>query len=434
MSAARLRRPEPGFVLVGVVIIVLALTILGLSLFSLSSYEAQFMQRSLDRQQALQSALGGLDRARYALIAKNQTLDQVKVGLPIDSVFYTRAMQFNGAVMDSAGAVDWGGNDIHVESAATVNGITRWAAGDFVPHQTVNWYSRVMTLASVSASFQVHLDPDPLTGLPTRVRPSLADSIWQRDFDTSWISLVLGMVLGNVVPNVPVPVPNASGFIAVHDLAHGAQPVLVGGASYTLHAPEGGPPAYWYTDLPPASPARFSFYDVDHSVATNHQIHVTGRAIWCLPRGVRFDKAVEVFSDGDPTKECLVIVASNGDDGQNPGAIPRPFDDLGAIWFFSGLISHQVPVILVSDGIVKIEAMGDIGAISDVAHLSIFASQAFAKGPTLGAGHYMSLTYGNRVAMQAQLDFLFSFGALPNSSAPNSTQLSLRPGTWRVTQ
>lgn len=420
------RRSERGFVLVGVVIIVLALTILGLSLFSLSNYEAQFMQRSLDRQQALQSALGGLDRARYALITKNE-LPKVKAGLPLENVFYTRATQFNGAVMDSAGVVDWGGNDVHIESAATVDGVTRWAEGWYVPHQSYNWYSRLMTLASVSATVQVDILSDG-----GRVHPNLSDSAWVAGSGNVWLLNVVGLATGNVKFGVPVPVPNASGFIAAHSTAPDIGPAS---ANLMFLAPQGGAPAYWYTDRPKATAYNFSYYDVDHGVALNHEIHVTGRAVWCLPRGVRFDKRVQVVSDGDPNA-CLVIVAGQGDDGTSPPPPPPlPFDDFAGIWFFSGLVSDQVPVILVSNSTVKIESQQDQGAISDVAHLSIFANQVWFKGPTTGTvGAYMSLAYGDRTTMKAQLDFLFSYGALPNSSSPSSTQLSLRPGTWHVTQ
>src|SRR6266487_6565136 len=72
---------ERGFVLVGVVMLVLALTILGLSLFSLSSFESQFLGRSLDGACAFHAANGGLDRARFALAA-TESLQSVRVGLP----------------------------------------------------------------------------------------------------------------------------------------------------------------------------------------------------------------------------------------------------------------------------------------------------------------------------------------------------------------
>ncbi len=76
---------QRGFALVGVVMFILVLTILGLSLFSLTGYESQFMQRSLDRAEAFHAAAGGLDRARFALTRLEQ-LAAVKQGLPLDAI------------------------------------------------------------------------------------------------------------------------------------------------------------------------------------------------------------------------------------------------------------------------------------------------------------------------------------------------------------
>ena len=62
---------EGGFVLVGVVMLVLALTILGLSLFSLSGYEAQFMRASYQRTQLFYDAVSGIDRTKTILVARD---------------------------------------------------------------------------------------------------------------------------------------------------------------------------------------------------------------------------------------------------------------------------------------------------------------------------------------------------------------------------
>src|SRR2546426_588673 len=58
---------EAGFVLVGVVMFVLALTILGLSLFALSSYEGQFVGQSYSSTQAFDTAMSGLEHAKFVL-------------------------------------------------------------------------------------------------------------------------------------------------------------------------------------------------------------------------------------------------------------------------------------------------------------------------------------------------------------------------------
>src|SRR5262245_6741389 len=65
-------KSERGFVLPGVVMFVIVLTILGLSLFALSSYEAQFMNATLDETQAFYLANGAIDRAKFLLTSTYQ--------------------------------------------------------------------------------------------------------------------------------------------------------------------------------------------------------------------------------------------------------------------------------------------------------------------------------------------------------------------------
>ena len=108
--APRGPRPrEAGFVLIGVIIFVLALTIIGISLFSLSSYEAQFLQRSLDGEQAFQSAVGGIERARFALCATSR-LDAVSAAPGRENVIAATAFQVRGSDSISTGPVEWVAN------------------------------------------------------------------------------------------------------------------------------------------------------------------------------------------------------------------------------------------------------------------------------------------------------------------------------------
>jgi Tfp pilus assembly protein PilX len=82
-----------GFILVGVTMFVIVLTILGLSLFSLSGFEAQFLNDSMERQQAFYSASGGIERAKWVLLRPNAKLQDVKNNLPLDGVVYAAATQ-----------------------------------------------------------------------------------------------------------------------------------------------------------------------------------------------------------------------------------------------------------------------------------------------------------------------------------------------------
>src|SRR5262249_38055573 len=104
MKLANPRRDgERGFVLPGVVMFVIVLTILGLSLFALSSYEAQFMNATLDQTQAFYFANGAIDRARYLLTSTYRLQDVASnLGAGVDSAI---AIQDPYGNPNSAG--DW---------------------------------------------------------------------------------------------------------------------------------------------------------------------------------------------------------------------------------------------------------------------------------------------------------------------------------------
>ena len=74
--------------------------LLGISLFALSSYESQFMQRSLDSEQAFNLASSGLQRARYRLSAKG-ILGDVKALQGTDGITYAVASRRSGDMRTS---------------------------------------------------------------------------------------------------------------------------------------------------------------------------------------------------------------------------------------------------------------------------------------------------------------------------------------------
>lgn len=418
MSAPRnaAGKGEAGFVLVGVVIMVLALTILGLSLFSLSNYEAQFMQRSVDQQQALQSALGGLERAKYALSVAGDSLAQVKMGLPLENVFYARATQLKPGfppVQDTSHLVDWTGDSIHIEVAARVNDVTRWAEGWFRPVYTDNFYKRVMTSAD-SVNVNAFCAGFPATGT---VVISGSDSVWQSCQDVSWRGLTAPGLYGVRVK--PLPLPAVSSFISAH-LA-GATSIAPVQAAYSLGA--AGVVTYNYTE--DLTNPEFSI----RNNALSPTITVNGQAIWMLPRGIRFEHTVTIQSGGDPNA-CLVIIARDGRDST--------YHDPGAIWFFAGLQS-TIPLVLVSDGSAKLEQFNATTGASSATHLSIFSGKILLTGPQNSPpGHFMVLSHGLTPTdvnnMDHTIDVLMAAGALPNPASANGARLSLLPGTWRITQ
>ncbi len=134
-----------GFVLVGVVMFVLALTILGLSVFSLSSYEAQFLRHSHDEVQAFNDAMGGLDRAAYAL-ARTDSLESVRVHLPpgIDS---TSSWQWSGTNRVIYGPVN-ADSTVWVKVCAHRGPAERVVTAGFIPTSTQNYYNRTIHTSS----------------------------------------------------------------------------------------------------------------------------------------------------------------------------------------------------------------------------------------------------------------------------------------------
>lgn len=428
---AKSRIGEDGFVLVGVVMMVLALTILGLSLFSLSSYEAQFMNHSLDSDQALQCALGGLDRARFAL-ATLPDLSTVKNGLPRDNVFYARATQVHGIASDTVGAVLAGGNPILIEVAANYRGVIRWVKGSYVPTGTVNYYKRLLTVQDwIKVNDQTG---DPLH-LPIVLRcgtVALNGRVWEYNAGGStdtlaWQGCANSWVKG--VDTSTLPVPDASTFIADNQglASPPVRSLITGGplgsiANFQLLGPY-GKIQYWYSNT---GDPNFSVYER----TLPSSITVNGLAVWLLPRGIRFDSTipVSVGSGGDP-KACLVIVASPGIDPftSNPALDP-------AIWFFGGGLNASIPVVLVSDGQVFIEQTYNMVGTTAANKISIFSRYAFFNGPDNTIVPLATMNLGHDPAMDPTIDTLLVHRALPNSTAVTGVPYSLIPGTWRASQ
>jgi len=403
-------RSQSGFVLVGVVMMVLALTILGLSLFSLSSYEAQFMNRSLDSEQALQSAIAGLDRARFALNVSPNHLEQVKANLPYEYVTYACARQLHGASLDSTGPIEWGGHDITITSTAQFRSATRTIIGNYAPNSVDNWYKRLLTVGSGGITQYVNVGALQLNACNT---VALFDSIWVNQPPPAIPACVIGSF---GVCNRFVPIPTVDPFMtqpADNLPANGIRNIdLTAGPRNTVH--------YYRTDDGPNGSDNFSYYNSTTSVVT---ITVRGLAVWILPRGFRSDGEVRFVSSGDPS-DCLVMIAKTGTINQG-GKIFR-----GAIWFFGGANS-TLPLVLVSDGGVKIESFNSTGLLQLLPNVSTFADSVILTGPAFSSGAILSMHYG-AATMDTTIDKLTAAGALPN--AANASPLALKPGSWHIVQ
>jgi hypothetical protein len=396
-STCRSTPREDGFVLIGVVIFVLALTILGLSLFSLSGYEVQFLGESRDRDQAFYLATGGIERAKFALVSQG-TLQSVKSNLPFEGVTYARA-RYTLPPQDSSGNVVFSsGRDISIRVLAFANGQRRMVETRFRPRTAPDFYKRLVT-ATTGLVF-------PPAG-PWNSRTFFSGDAMQMSTDTTtWTGLG---ARPRFAPRngAVIPIPAVGSYFQTHfnDPSTTERPPQIGNPTYVLHKPPGAPQnevAYFKTTAPPL-PALNSLHDVN----VNPVIDVKGLVVWMFDRGVRFDNFVTVTGNAN---DCLVIVAQNG--SFLPG-----LEDAG-IYFFAGISSDKVPVILVTDSIVRDEqfANNTLG-VTEVGYLSIFASQVLPFGPFVGGS--MTLTHDPNSPFDQPgglIDQLYAQGALPNPS------------------
>jgi hypothetical protein len=427
-------RSDAGFVLIGVVIFVLALTILGLSLFSLSGYEAQFLGESRNKQQAFFDASGGIERAKFALISQ-ATLPSVKSNLPREGVVYARAM--NTATGDTTGNVDFtSSTPIAIRVLANYQGERCMLQTQYVPKTAPDFYKRLATSFTHLQFNQAYLGPippPPPNGNASRTH--LFGEVWQNDAPpagtATWKKPPVGDIPTYVQAPVVIPQPNVTSVIDANWGAPGTQEVHANllsnpPATINLTGPLNTISYYKTTDLVPFVPPIFAtVYNT-----TTSEIHVQGYAVWMVHNGMRFDQTVKVT--GNPS-DCLVILCES--DGL---FILGGGSYYNSIWFFAGLQSDKVPVILVADGRVEIEQ--DILGISvpaAVSYLSIFAGDISVIGPydpSNPNGNYsMALQHTPGSAYDssnpnALIEYLSSHGALPNANT--RAQLTSVRGTW----
>jgi hypothetical protein len=429
MSPRRAPRPgDAGFVLIGVVIFVLALTIIGLSLFSLSSYEAQFLQRSIDREQAFQSAQGGVERAKFLLSVPPYRMDRVAQDLD-DPVVSATAVQVQAGVPDSTGPLEWQGADVTLRVTARVNGQERTIDGRFKPRLTRDVYSQLLSthLGIAVDDFAEAGAPPP--GTDRRYTVFLGGPVWQGTMppDTnSWLP-ILGSPRPVGIATDPVTLPAVAQYLAGHTGPMSEDPTnrTYGGITYRRYRlyPGTGNVGYFLTPSSMSGDPDFSL--CDRTMSQEIMLRVRGCAIWLMPRGIRFDNKVTVVGRSAPGGDCLVIVAGrSGTFSYDPDA---------AITFFAGIAS-DIPVILISDGRVYIQHLNNpAGTNSQVPDLSIYARDVVLTGPRWVSGRTMTLEHRTTGFLDNYwVPRLANSGFLPNVTSASGRELALLPGTWRA--
>lgn len=429
--ASRPRLPMPagdarGFALVGVTMFVIVLTILALSLFSLSSFESQFVERSLGHSQAFYNAVGGQDRARWVLRG-NGNLGDVKQNLPA-GVIWTSAYQNKGGTVDSVGPVDWGGQDVFVRVTGLHRGERRTVEAQYMPSQESDHYKRLMTLSGWG---------NPDTGL--FVRPDNAG-------DSTWAQTWLG---GKVWQNAASPGPPCDQFnkvpglfswqtpasgvpapdVATYFGAHWGSAQIVPGGSLTYNLSGLG----WANNVgffrTPSGGADISMVVGPKASAADPdlEINVTQTVVWMFDRGFASERRVHV--SGGPT-DLLVLVAES--------PLPSNINRFYGLSMLGAIDSPLVPVIMVASQNIKL--LHDVPAALDqsslVSYLSIYARSVELMGPTTQLPippRLMTLLHPTDAApdlVGGVVDRLSDLGLLPNIDAGENHTLPLRPGTW----
>ena len=209
--------------------------------------------------------------------------------------------------------------------------------------------------------------------------------------------------------------------VALFESAHwgNATNVPSGGAStFNLSAPS-GQVAFFKTDTDPDN-TGYSVFAGDPDPELH--INVQGTVIWMLDHGLRSNTLVKVSGTAS---DCLVIVSGKNEDMSIP-----TLNSVG-IWFFAGIQSSNVPVILVTDGEVRAEHFNNTTggtAFSLLPYASIFAQHAVLGGPA--APNYLRFYHDPASPYDAPgglIDALCLHGLLPNTEGP---PVANPQGTW----
>jgi hypothetical protein len=412
---------QDGFVLIGVVMFILALTILGLSLFGLSSYEGQFMERSYVEAQALLSAQGAVERAKF-IIAKKRDIGPVHTLATDDYPPGTYSVCAWQAGHDHANETDSTGTlrqdiPVRIRAAVGLQGVKRMIEVQYTPSEEGNLYKRLITAQN---GVFVNNPEGPNGGHPACYQTSLNGEIKYNS--TTDMSCAIPGQYTILLPG-GVPLPELTSYFTDFGGTAETVPNPSQTTGFTFAPPSNGVKFYRSHNDDDAGDygALYSAYVMSKDPGTETTIEVgSGTAIWLLDHGFRSDKITKIH--GGPGG-CLVMVS-----GINLGLDPD-YNGVG-IGFFAGVQSN-VPVILVTTGEVRMEHFYNDDQSSDLPYLSIFALHAWFGGPA--AGDLLTVSHPKNSPYDADaglIDQLCDDGYLPNSSGLG-VRFSSIAGTWK---
>ncbi len=413
-------RDQGGFILVGVVMFTLALTILGLSLFSLSSYEAQFFDGSLTREQALQHGESGLELVRALISAPPGRLEAAQSAVGRYGI--TRAIAYQWRSADPRDTTSRGllnaDSSVVIVVTARERGATRTLQARFTPVPPANPYRNLFTAAG-------GLRYDTANGAAPTVE--LQGSVWTRvtsAADTAWVPYVRWLSGRPLVSGLP-PVPAADAFVDAR-LATASAPTLWDAKNCILTFRNTGttPRTFVSPPSPTSAAGRDEYRQYTFFTDATTTINVRGTCVWVVPAGVCFRQRVVVQPEPGQSGTLVIVAKANG---LAPGYTNR------GIWFQSGLDltdPGNTRVFLVSAGDIALSALRNL-ASKDVRALSVLAGGSLElMGPPTGST--WKLTHD--ATMDAIADDLLARGALPSTSGGSTTMYAYTGASWKETR
>jgi hypothetical protein len=413
------RAPEQGFILLGVVMFMLALTILGLSLFSLSSYESQFFQAGLAREQAMQRSESGLELVKALLTATPNRLENANAAVGQYGITKAMAYQWrssNANDTTSRGTVNWDSTVVIVVTSRD-HGQTRTVQSRFRPGPPRNPYTNLVTCAGTILT----------TTQSSNATIEFQGQVWQRvtsSADTSWTPRVLWTSGRPFVSGTP-PTVLGNTFVNTR-LSSASLPTTWDPNRLTMTLRNTGTsPALFRTPASPTSGSNRTEYS-QYGFFTDNltTISVSGTCLLLAPTGICMRDRVTIAPEPG-TSGTLVIVAKPN--GVAPGSTNR------ALWFESGfqiLDPTNMKVVLVTEGDIALQAIRT-NDNRDMMALSIVAGGNLELlGPS--NGKLWRMFHGT--AMDAVLNDLVARGALPLFSGGTRTTYAYQNASWKETR
>ncbi|MBI1797093.1 MAG: hypothetical protein HY076_01785 [Candidatus Eisenbacteria bacterium] len=402
---------DAGFMLVGVAMFVLVLTILGLSLFSLSSFESQFYLRSLHQTEAFNAAAGGIERARFALIAQD-SLQVVQVNLP-DGVDSTLAVQGDLGAGPTSGPI--GNGDIWVRVRAHSHEATSVLLARFKLGGLDKVYNRLITTGYDLKLVRTPVDVVSDAKIPgARAHTYLSGTVMQlAGTDTSWNTpSPPSLAFASVPFRNPVQFrdsttsPDVDSYISAHTVGATLLPTPTG--TYNLDAGAIGSVKFFLS-----TPGTGIFEDLTGAPT----IAIRGTVVWMVQGALQFDSTLKVISLTG--KDRLIIVAKGN-------------SEVSPTMEFDNGVNSSVPMVLAAFGDVIFDSKGS-ATNTKVDSLSIFATRTEFTGPASGATMQLNHLPYTLTPNQADswTDDLVAKDLLPRPTSKGRSTLSLVPGTWQ---